>query len=51
MLRLARENPRWGYMRIRGELIKLGHVVSATSIRNLMHKHGVPTSPRRWRLS
>jgi putative transposase len=38
-------------MRIRGELIKLGYVVSATSIRNLMQKHGVPTSPRRWRLS
>jgi putative transposase len=51
ILRLARENPRWGYMPIRGELIKLGYVVSATSIRNLMQKHGVPTSPRRWRLS
>jgi putative transposase len=36
ILRLARENPSWGYMRIRGELIKLGYVVSATSIRNLM---------------
>ncbi len=36
VLRLAKENPRWGYMRIRGELLKLGHVVSATSIRNLM---------------
>jgi putative transposase len=51
ILRLARENPRWGYMRIRGELIKLGYLVSATSIRNLMQKHGEPTSPRRWRLS
>ena len=50
-LRLARENPRWGYMRIRGELIKLGYVVSATSIRNLMRKHGVPPSSRRWRMS
>jgi putative transposase len=51
ILRLASENPRWGYTRIRGELIKLGYVVSATSIRNLMQKHGVPTSPRRSRLS
>ena len=51
ILRLATENPRWGYMRIRGELLKLGYVVSATSIRNLMQKHGVPTSSRRSRLS
>ncbi len=47
ILRLAKENPRWGYIRIRGELIKLGYVVSATSIRNLMQKHGIPNSPRR----
>src|SRR5713101_3716533 len=38
-------------MRIRGELIKLGYVVSATSIRNLMQKHGVPTSSQRSCLS
>jgi putative transposase len=51
ILRLAKENPRWGYVRIRGELLKLGHVVSATSIRNLMQKHRIPTSPRRSGLS
>jgi len=51
ILRLARENPRWGYLRIRGELLKLGLVVSATSIRSLMQKHGIPTSPRRSGLS
>jgi transposase InsO family protein len=38
-------------MRIRGELLKLGHVVSATSIRNLMQKHCGPTSQRRSGLS
>jgi transposase InsO family protein len=38
-------------MRIRGELIKLGYVVSATSIKNLLQKHRLPTSPRRSRLS
>src|SRR6266849_177308 len=51
VLRLARENPSWGYVRIRGELIKLGYVVSATSIRNLLHEQGLPASPRRSRLS
>jgi putative transposase len=51
ILRLARENPRWGYIRIRGELIKLGYVVSATSIRNVMHERGLPSSPRRSGLS
>ncbi len=40
-----------GYTRIRGELLKLGHVVSATSIRNLMQKHQIPTSSRRSGLS
>jgi hypothetical protein len=43
--------PTLGYMRIRGELLKLGHVVSATSIRNLMRTRGIPRSPRRSRLS
>jgi hypothetical protein len=47
VLRLAGENPRWGYMRIRGELLKLGYVVSATSIRNLMQMHRIPTSTHR----
>jgi len=44
VLRLARENPRWGYLRIRGELLKLGHQVSATSIRNLLRRHRIPNA-------
>jgi hypothetical protein len=35
VLRLARENPSWGYLRIAGELRKLGVAVSATSVRNM----------------
>jgi putative transposase len=49
--RLAAENPTWGYQRIRGELLKLGHDVSATAIRSTLRRRGVPPAPRRSRLS
>ncbi len=47
VLRLAKENPLWGYMRIRGELLKLGHRVSATCVRSLLRRHRIPPAPRR----
>ncbi len=46
-----RENPRWGCVRIRGELLKVGHRVSATAIRNLLRREKVGPSPARSRLS
>jgi putative transposase len=47
ILRLARENSSWGYLRIAGELRKLGIAVSATSVRNILTKAGLLPAPRR----
>src|SRR5438309_469090 len=49
VLRLARENPRWGYLRICGECAKLGMRVSATSVRNILRRNGLGPAPRRSR--
>ena len=51
VLRLARENSSWGYLRIVGELRKLGIAVSATSVRNMLAKAGLPPAPQRGRQS
>jgi hypothetical protein len=45
--RLARENPRWGYMRIQGELLKLGIGVSPTTIAAVLRSSGLGPAPRR----
>ena len=47
VLRLASENPRWGYRRIQGELKKLGVSVSATAIRTVLLRNGLRPAPRR----
>ena len=47
VLRLARENPRWGYCRIQGELLRLGTSLSATSIATIMRRAGLSPAPRR----
>jgi transposase InsO family protein len=51
ILRLARENTTWGYVRIVGELRKLGIDVSATLVRTVPATAGVPPAPQRDRLS
>ncbi len=47
ILRLAGENPRWGYRRIVGELKGLGVVVSATTVRTVVTDAGLPPAPAR----
>jgi putative transposase len=47
VLRLARENSGSGYLRIAGELRKLGIAGSASSIRNILTSAGLPPAPRR----
>jgi putative transposase len=47
VLRLARDNARWGYMRIAGECRKLGVTVSATSVRMILRRHRLGPAPRR----
>jgi putative transposase len=47
ILQMGRENPRWGCIRIRGELAKLGIGVSATKIRTVLRANGLGSAPRR----
>jgi hypothetical protein len=46
ILRLARENPRWGYQRLQGELPRLGVHASATAIRTTLRRHRLDPAPR-----
>jgi transposase InsO family protein len=47
IVRLASENTTWGYQRIRGELLGLGHRVAGSTIGKVLCQHGLNPAPRR----
>jgi putative transposase len=47
VLRMAKDNPRWGYVRIQGECRKLGIQVGASTIKRLLLREGLGPAPRR----
>jgi len=47
VVRLARENPTWGYRRIHGELAVLGIDLAPASVWNILQRHGIDPSPDR----
>ena len=47
IVEMAKDNPRWGYMRIKGELAKLGIGVAANTIKAILARKGLGPAPRR----
>ena len=49
VVRMAVEHPQWGYTRIRGALSNLGHEIARTTVKRILHDHGIDPAPERSR--
>ncbi len=47
VVRMAKENPAWGYDRIVGALANLGHQLSDQTVGNILGRHDIPPAPKR----
>ncbi len=49
VVRMAVENPQWGYTRLRGALANLGHEIARNTVKRILHDHGIDPAPERAR--
>ena len=49
VMRMAVENPKWGYTRIRGSLANLGHEIARNTVKRILQDHGIEPVPERSR--
>ena len=47
VLRMAKENPRWGYTRIRGAMKSLGHEIGRSTVERILRDSGIEPAPQR----
>jgi transposase InsO family protein len=47
VMRMAEENPTWGYRRIQGALANLGHRIDKITVRNILRRHHLEPAPQR----
>ena len=47
IVKLAKDNPRWGYRRIQGALFNLGHEISHNTVKRVLADHGIEPAPKR----